>query len=196
MQGGRYWEKIWKNFELPALFLNTLKCLEKDFFSKIYPEIPVTFFGKYLSVHWFWCPFGLKLHLNWLTLLHKCIIHFLHCTHWCFCFQRILPLSISFWHIFLTSEKILGGEEKRVVGGEETFFPIWDFPLFWRGELTFLWSKKMIKVTVKIMLMKSRKSFSLNISSSFSLKFKNVSQLAFTYSNSAIKYQEQSVQYV
>ena len=112
------------------------------------------------------------------------------------CFQRILPLSISFWHIFLTSEKILGGEEKRVVGGEETFFPIWDFPLFWRGELTFLWSKKMIKVTVKIMLMKSRKSFSLNISSSSSLKFKNVSQLAFTYSNSAIKYQEQSVQYV
>ena len=38
--------------------------------------------------------------------------------------------------------------------------------------------------------MKSRKSFSLSISFSFSLKFKNVSQLAFTYSNSTIKSQE------
>ena len=38
----------------------------------------------------------------------------------------------------------------------------------------------MTKITVKVMLMKLRKSFSLSIS--FSLKFKNVSQLAVTYS--------------
>ena len=44
--------------------------------------------------------------------------------------------------------------------------------------------------------MESRKSFSLRISFSFSLKFKNFSQLAFTYSNSTIKTEEQGVQYV
>ena len=42
--------------------------------------------------------------------------------------------------------------------------------------------------------MKSKRTFSLNIS--FSLKFKIVSHLAFTCSNSAIKTREQSVQYV
>ena len=54
----------------------------------------------------------------------------------------------------------------------------------------------MIKITAKIMLMKSRKSLSLSISFSFSLKFKTFSQLAFTYSNSTLKTEEQSVQYV
>ena len=35
---------------------------------------------------------------------------------------------------------------------------------------------------IPIMLMKSRKSFNLSVSFSFSLKFKNVSLLPFTYS--------------
>ena len=47
-----------------------------------------------------------------------------------------------------------------------------------------------------MMLMKSRKSFSLSISFSFSITFENVSELAFTYLNSTIKTQEQDMQYV